>query len=262
MTRRTRSRAAAAALAAAVLAVVGAGPALAQAAGAAGVTGPLGPVLPVPYERALQAGTRSRTGAPGPSYWQNGADYDIRARISPRDSLLSGDERVVYHNRSPDTLTTVVFHLYQNLMSPWSRRERPTTPGIATRGMVVERLVARGHPIDVPREMTGREVGPDSASVYSTLMTVPLPEPLLPGDSAVFDVSWHFTIPPSHVQAPGCWGGCRMGMQDPTTAQIAQWYPQIAVYDDVHGWDTEQYTGTGEFYLDYGHFRYSVTIPA
>ncbi len=230
--------------------------------GGAAATGRLGPVLPVPYERAIEAGTRSRTGAPGSKYWQNGADYDIRARVSPRDSLLSADERVVYHNRSPDTLTTVVFHLYQNLMSPWARRERPTAPWIATHGMVIERLVAQGRPIAIPDNMRGEPAGPRGASIYSTLMSVPLPEPLLPGDSAAFQVSWHFKIPPSHVQAPGCWGGCRMGMQDPGTAQVAQWYPQIAVYDDVHGWDTEQYTGTGEFYLDYGRFRYSVTLPA
>jgi len=242
-------------LAAAALVAGAPAPAAAQAGGTgAAATGPLGPVLPMPYERAIEAGTRSRTGAPGPKYWQNGADYDIRARVSPRDSLLSADERVVYHNRSPDTLKVVVFHLYQNLMSPWSAREGPSSPERATHGIVIERLVAQGTPVAVPDNMRGEPVGPHGASIYSTLMSVPLPHPLVPGDSAVFDVSWRFHIPGS--SAP------RMGMQDPGTAQIAQWYPQIAVYDDVHGWDEQQYTGTGEFYLDYGHFRYSVTLPA
>ncbi|HKK27545.1 MAG TPA: hypothetical protein VKB18_05655, partial [Gemmatimonadota bacterium] len=252
------------ALVALLSAPLGSAPLAAQQGGGSG--GPalarLEPVVPMPLQRAVEAGTRSRTGAPGPKYWQNGADYDIRARVSPRDSLLSASERVVYHNRSPDTLEVVVFHLYQNLMSPWPRRERPTEPGIATRGMVVERLVAQGRPVEIPDNMRGEPAEAGGATIYSTLLTVPLPEPLAPGDSAVFEASWHFTIPPSHVQAPGCWGGCRMGMQDPGTAQIAQWYPQIAVYDDVHGWDAGQYTGTGEFYLDYGHFRFSVTIPA
>jgi hypothetical protein len=235
----------------------------AQGAGAgheaAPALGRLGPVLPVPYEKAVAAGTRSRTGAPGAKYWQNSADYDIRARISPRDSLLDASERIVYHNHSPDTLSVVVFHLYQNLMSPWAQRESPASPDATTHGMVIERLVAQGEPVAVPDGMTGRPArggGPrrHGAVIQSTIMYVPLPQPLTPGDSAVFQVAWHFTIPGEN--AP------RMGMQDPTTAQIAQWYPQIAVYDDVHGWDMQQYSGTGEFYLDYGHFRYSVTMPA
>jgi len=229
-----------------------------SAQGAAALVRP-GPVLPVPYLRALRAGTRSRTGAPGAKYWQNGADYDIHVRISPRDSLLDGSERVVYHNRSPDTLGIVVFHLYQNLMSPWPARESPASPEETTHGLVMERLVAQGEPVAVPGDLTGQAAGGMApghrgARIRSTLMYVPLPHPLAPGDTAVFDVDWHFTIPGSY--AP------RMGMQDPGTAQIAQWYPQIAVYDDVHGWDTQQYMGTGEFYLDYGNFRYSVTLPA
>jgi len=242
----------------ALMALLGSAALAAQEAAGDGSGGPalgrLEPVVPVPLQEAVDAGTRSRTGAPGPKYWQNGADYDIRAAVSPSDSLLTASERVVYHNRSPDTLGVVVFHLYQNLMSPWPERESPASPDQVTDGLVVDRLVAQGEPVAVPSDMTGRREGRGGAVIRSTIMVVPLPDSLMPGDSAVFHVDWHFTIP--GASAP------RMGMQDPGTAQVAQWYPQIAVYDDVHGWDTEQYSGTGEFYLDYGHFRYSVTIPA
>ena len=210
-------------------------------------------VIPAPLDSARVRGTRSPTGAPGPRYWQNSADYDIGVQITPADSLLRGQERVTYHNNSPDPLHAVVFRLYQNLMGPYSGREQPV-PAV-TRGMIVDSLVANGRAVRLPSFPTAVALDTTGgARVYGTLMIVPLATPLAPGATASFDVRWHFTI-------PGAWAP-RMGMDDPTTGQIAQWYPQIAVYDDVHGWDQQQYTGTGEFYLDYGHFRYAVTLPA
>jgi Peptidase family M1 domain len=209
-------------------------------------------VVPHSVDRAVARGTRSVTGAPGPRYWQNSADYQIAADVTPADSMLRGEEAVTYHNASPDTLPFVVFHVYQNLMGPNAARQQPA-PG-ATRGMVIDRLEADRQRVEVPDNMVGRDRGPGMAAVLGTEMLVRLPSPLLPGGQATFHILWHFKIPPSY--AP------RMGMQDGTTAQIAQWYPQIAVYDDLHGWDRQQYVGSGEFYLDYGHFTYSVTLPA
>ncbi len=209
-------------------------------------------VVPHSVDRAVARGTRSVTGAPGPRYWQNSSDYRIAADVTPADSMLRGDETVTYHNASPDTLPYVVFHVYQNLMGPDAARQQPA-PG-HTRGMVLDLVEVDGRRIEVPDNMVGRDAGPGMASVRGTEMMVPLPAPLLPGGQAAFHIRWHFKIPPSY--AP------RMGMQDSTTGQIAQWYPQIAVYDDLHGWDRQQYIGSGEFYCDYGHFTYSVTLPA
>jgi Peptidase family M1 domain len=213
---------------------------------------PLHLVTPMPLERAVQRGTRSANGAPGPRYWQNSADYWITVRVSPMDSLLQGDETVIYHNASPDALRQVVFRLYQNLMGPEAARESPRA--WHTDGMVIDALQVDGRDVPVPSNDVGQRPDSTWAEVRGTLMTVPLPLPLATGDSARFRIRWHFTIPPL--------GAPRMRMEDASTAQIAQWYPQIAVYDDVHGWDMQQYTGTGEFYCDYGHFRYSVTLPA
>lgn len=209
-------------------------------------------VVPHSVDRAVARGTRTVTGAPGPRYWQNWSDYRIAADVTPADSMLRGEETVTYHNASPDTLPYVIFHVYQNLMARDAARQRPA-PG-ATRGMVIDRLEADGERIEVPDNQVGRDRGPGTATVLGTEMGVRLPSPLLPGGHATFHILWHFKIPPRY--AP------RMGMQDSTTAQIAQWYPQIAVYDDLHGWDRQQYIGSGEFYLDYGHFTYSVTLPA
>jgi hypothetical protein len=213
---------------------------------------PLGLVLPPALDSAIARGTRTRTGAPGARYWQNSADYDITAQVTPQDSLLRGQERVVYHNNSPDTLRDVLVRLYQNLMGPYAARERPT-PAV-TQGLIVDALSANGQPVRLPKMPTAFAVDTGGARIYGTLMQVPLASPLPPGGSATLDMRWHFTIP--GTMAP------RMGMEDASTGQIAQWYPQVAVYDDLSRWDEQQYTGTGEFYLDYGRFRYSVTLPA
>ncbi len=213
---------------------------------------PLRVPVPPAFERAVGNGTRTMTGEPGPRYWQNHVEYDIQATVAPRDALLTGVETVVYHNESPDTLNTVVFHLYQNLMGPYGAREQPAPA--TTDGMIIDSLAVGGVAVRVPVRQAGQRPDTPGAQVYGTLMRVPVTPAIPPGGTATFHVRWHFTI-------PGDWAP-RMGMVDSTTAQIAQWYPQIAVYDDLHGWDLEQYSGTGEFYVDYGSYRYSVTAPA
>lgn len=236
-------------LALALLALSG-GLARAQEAGSA--LAPLRVPVPPAFERAVAKGTRTMTGEPGPAYWQNHAEYDIQATVTPSDSLLSGVETVVYHNESPDTLPFVIFRLYQNLMGPYGAREQPVPA--TTGGMMIDSLAVGDLTVRVPESQVGQRPDSTWAQVYGTLMRVPMLPAIPPGGSATFHVRWHFTI-------PGEWAP-RMGMVDSTTAQIAQWYPQIAVYDDLHGWDFERYTGTGEFYVDYGTFRYSVTLPA
>jgi len=208
--------------------------------------------IPPAVHAAVNRGTRSLSGAPGPDYWQNSSDYQIRARVTPADSTLHGEETVTYHNASPDTLRYVLFHLYQNLMAPLAAREAPAS--WSTGGMILEEIRQGGQAVPLPVAAGRRTRDVKAARVFGTSMRVPLPEPLLPGEMRTFFLRWHFRIPPVASE--------RMGIVDETTAQIAQWYPQIAVYDDVHGWDAQQYMGTGEFYLDYGHFHYSVTLPA
>jgi hypothetical protein len=88
--------------------------------------------------------------------------------------------------------------------------------------------------------------------VEGTMMKVDLAEPLAPGKTATFDIAWHFLIP-EH-------GADRMGRDGPLY-ELAQWYPRVAVYDDVRGWNIEPYLGQGEFYLEYGDFTYAVTVP-
>lgn len=211
-------------------------------------------IRPVPirdsFLAAVEAGTRSLDGRPGPTYWQQRVRYRIDAELDPTTARLQAQQTVVYHNNSPDTLGVLVFHLYQNLFRPGEMRTERVP---VTEGIVLERVVAAG------REATplaDRQMPPPTGAVYQvdgTLMALRLPAPLPPRDSVRLEMAWHFTVPPQ--DAP------RMGHRDSEVFTIAQWYPQLAVYDDVHGWHYWPYLGTGEFYLMYGDFDVTITLP-
>ncbi len=205
--------------------------------------------IPVPpgFRDAVAAGTRTMAGTPGARYWQQRVSYEIEAELDPKGARLNGQETVSYVNNSPDTLSGLVLHLYQNLFKAGEAR---TDHAPITDGMVLEKVSVDGR-----TARSGHAAGPGSPSyqVQGTLMGLRLPRPLAPGGTARLDIAWHFTVPPA--------GAPRMGHVGSTLFLLAQWYPQVAVYDDVHGWDTSQYLGTGEFYLEYGDFDVSVTLP-
>lgn len=212
------------------------------------------------YEAALQAGTRSPTGAPGPRYWQQGVRYSIQASLDPESRRLTGSERIVYHNRSPNELRQVVFNLYQNLFTEeFTGRASPANTGGITLTRFEFNRQAVGPLSRQQFESNERENRPSVGYLTTgTLSRVLLPSPIASGDSAVFEVEWNFRVPPGQA-AP------RTGYEDALGGrvfQIAQWYPQIAVYDDVVGLDVTPYRGQGEFYLEYGDFDVALTLPA
>ena len=208
--------------------------------------------VPVPpsFQRAVNEGTRTLDGRPGPAYWQQRVAYRIDAELDPGTGRLQAEERVTYYNRSPDTLHVVVFNLYQNLFRAGAPRNEPVP---ITGGLTLERFAIAGaeaHAIDINAE------APPARATYhldGTLLVAHLPRPLAPGDSVEFQVAWHFTVP--SADAP------RTGHSDHQVYQVAQWYPQIAVYDDLRGWNADPYLGTGEFYLEYGDFEVALTVP-
>jgi hypothetical protein len=200
---------------------------------------------PPAFREAVAAGTRTTTGAPGPRYWQQRADYDIQVTVDPATRMLTGHETILYENHSPDTLRAIVFHLYQNLFAEGAPRGRAVP---ITGGMTMESVSVDGQALGIE----GREA---PVRIDGTVMAVRLPQPLAPGGTATFAIDWRFTIPEGE-------GVPRMGMVDSTTGQIAQWYPQIAVYDDLTGWDRRPYLANGEFYLEYGTFDLAITVPA
>lgn len=200
-------------------------------------------VIPVPraFRRAVEAGTRTPTGEPGPRYWQQRVDYVIEASLEPATALLRGSERIRYRNNSPDTLQHIFLHLYQNIFAPGNPRNRPVP---VTGGMTVDRLVVQGRP----------RLLPPPERPLPTIVAVELERPLAPGGEAELSIDWHFTVPPP--------GAPRTGHDNREVFAIAQWYPQIAVYDDVRGWHRDPYLGEGEFYTEYGDFDVTLRVPA
>ena len=230
---------------------------LALAAGAAAQRVQPYPVMPPPqFERAVDAGTRSATGAPGPRYWQNETDYDIAARLDADTQTLSASGTITYTNRSPDALEYLVLKLRQNVHAPGVPRNRPVA---VTGGLTLERFAVGGTAYrDVSvAETPGTYLGdaePGAYVVQGTVMTVGLEEPLAPGETTVLDLAWRYTVPPST-------GTYRQGTDGEVT-YLGYWYPTVAVYDDVYGWNVDPYLGMGEHYMEVGDFSVSIDAPA
>jgi peptidase M1-like protein len=197
---------------------------------------------------------RSASGAPGPHYWQQRADYTLEATLDTATNVLHGTGHIYYVNRSSETLDFVWVQLDQNLFAPGSITGVLNQPRLRFAGGVVFDFSGKGFTggITIERFAVGRR--PLRTKIFGTMMRVELPRPLGPDLRMTFDIAWHFSIPP--------YGAGRMGRVGSQFYELGQWYPRMAVYDDVHGWNTLPYLGAGEFYLEFGDFDVSLTVPA
>lgn len=213
-----------------------------------------GPVFESPeFTRAVKAGTRTRTGVPGPRNWVQHARYDIAATLDPVTGRVSGTESAIYLNRSPDTLRTIFVYLRQNVYAEASPR-REAVP--ITGGVTLTRVAVGGKaysPPDSSRGMRRRRETPGTYVVQGTVMRLPLATPLLPGDSVSLAFAW------SYAPAPTPSDG-RQG-RDGNVFFMGYWYPQVAVYDDVSGWVTDPYLSGAEFYMDPADYDVRLTVP-
>ena len=192
---------------------------------------------------------RSGSGQAGPRYWEQRADYDLHGTLDTAAKALRGEMTLRYTNNSPDTLRFVWFQVEQNAFKQGSLNSLV----FEAESRFGARNFEGGDVIDRFNEVTGTKKSPLKMRVEGTIMKVDLAAPLPPGKMTTFDVAWHFNIP-EH-------GADRMG-RDGSLYELAQWYPRVCVYDDLRGWNTEPYLGQGEFYLEYGNFNLSVTVPA
>ena len=235
---------------AAVAAFCALSPAAAQQQGA---PSPLG-ARPVPhpvevprgFERAVANGTRAASGLPGPRYWQQYARYDIRAAVDAEAKTLTGSETIVYRNHSPDTLRVLVVKLWMNLHAPEAERNEPAE---VTGGVQLARVAVRGESLGVAQAANA-----PGYRVDGTNLIIRPAVPVLPGDSVGLAIDWSFRIPQAGASG-------RMGHDAGNLLYLAYWHPQMAVYDDVGGWHTDQFLGSAEFYMGYGDYRYTVTAP-
>jgi hypothetical protein len=204
---------------------------------------------------------RSSNGAPGPSYWQNQADYEIHAQLDVEAKQLRATSTITYTNNSPNALPSLWLHLEQNIYRKDSRaasmggmmRRRPRNNSGAAAG---EAPSTDGFVFDSVEIESGKLKEKAEYRISDTRMQILLAEPL----ASHRQLKLHFRY---HYQIPGVWGGRNSwGMSEKGEIyDIAQWYPRMAVYDDLRGWDTLPYVGA-EFYLEYGNFDYFVTVPA
>ena len=189
---------------------------------------------------------RSASGVPGPDYWQQRADYKIAATLDTASKTIRGSVQIHYTNNSPDSLRYLWLQLDQNLYRSGSEGSMlfPADSRWGVRGF------QGGYDLRGVR-VNGQVVAPQ---IHDTMMRLVLPEIIRPhGGSALVSIEYGFRIPE--------YGSDRMGRDGPLY-EIAQWYPRMAVYDDVIGWNTDPYLGQGEFYLEYGDIDFSVTVPA
>ncbi|NJD09973.1 MAG: M1 family metallopeptidase [Gemmatimonadetes bacterium] len=204
--------------------------------------------LPLPAPNVY----RTAAGRPGPQYWQQRVDYRLAAELDTAANVLHGQGTITYRNNSPDALPYLWLYLDQNICAPGSITATLNQPPLVFQDAVFD-FGCRGFAGGITLEHV-RSGGRDLPyQVYGTTMKLPLPAALAPGGTVELDVAWRFPIPE--------YGAGRMG-RDGALYEIAWWYPRLAVYDDVRGWNTDPYIGAGEFYLEYGSFDVQLTVPA
>jgi hypothetical protein len=217
--------------------------------------------------------TRTASGAPGHAYWQQRADYKIRARLDEANHAIQGNETVTYHNNSPDTLNYLWLQLDQNLFKPnsngrttatvvsreaWARATPETGVKFdGMRTMLESRLFDGGFNITAVKDAGG---APLHYVINGTMMRIDLPQPLKPGAKLAFAVDWNYKINDQKV-VHGRSGYESFDDKNDLFA-IAQWFPRMAAYYDVKGWQHKQFLGAGEFTLEFGDYDVELTVPS
>ncbi len=219
----------------------------------------LGTMLPTPND------TRSASGAPGKSYWQQKADYVMDIHLDDLHQKISGKETITYHNQSPDALTYLWLQLDQNQIAEGSDTystqtgsiDARVTPGQLAR-MDNDHVADRGDNIVSVTDAKGL---PLPYTINKTMMRVDLPQPLPSGASYVFNVEWWYNIN-NRLKEGGRSGYEYFPKDSNYLYAIAQFFPRMCVYDDINGWQHKQFLGSGEFTLVFGDYDVKITVPS
>jgi hypothetical protein len=224
----------------------------------------LGTILPTPNEQ------RTASGAPGPKYWQQRADYDIKCELDEANNKLKGSETITYFNNSPETLSYIWMQLDENQHSSVNNANYQTqnTLGVQYTDKVLDRFEEKksdnGYGVNILK-LTDAAGKPMKYTINKTMMKVDLPAPLKPGQKLVFKVDWNYKIANrgDFIRFGGARGGYENFPEDNNNNYtMTQWYPRLCRYSDDQGWQNHQFTGTGEFTLSFGNFKVQMTVPA
>jgi hypothetical protein len=203
---------------------------------------------------------RNAAGAPGHMYWQQRADYVIEASLDADNHIVHGSERITYHNNSPDRLDYLWIQLDQNVRSLEHSRSYRIRGALAEEVSEQFRRFVGLTPFDGGYTLYRVQLAHDGQLVDAqyrindTIMRVELPEPLQAGEQLDLEIDWSFPVPDRGR------GGKEL-VDGGWIYEQAQWFPRVSVYDDVNGWQTEQFFGRGEFYLNFGNYEVKVTVP-
>jgi Peptidase family M1 domain len=208
---------------------------------------------------------RTGSGAPGPNYWQQRADYVLNAEVNDETQVLTGSGTITYYNNAPETMTYLWLQLDQNLYAQNSMTKLTSSSSI--RDSVPAKMLASsvnanpykgGFTVTNVKDESGKAL---STTINYTMMRVELPKPLKTGEKFTFSLQWSYNINDRMMR------GGRSGMEffpedGNYVYTIAQWYPRMCVFDDYEGWQNKQYLGGGEFALTFGNYDVKITVPS
>jgi hypothetical protein len=222
----------------------------------------LGTILPTPNEY------RTASGAPGPKYWQQRADYDINCELDEANRRLIGRETITYINNSPDVLTYLWLQLDENEHSNTNNSGYQSGNNLMPKTISEADITRFSGKVDKDREYgvnitrvadaTGKAL---QYTINKTMMRIELPQTLKPGQQYIFKVDWNYNI--IERTKYGGRGGYENFPEDGNDLYtMTQWFPRLCVYSDFQGWQNHQFVGSGEFALVFGNYKVAMTVPA
>jgi len=220
----------------------------------------LGTMVPTPNSY------RSASGAPGPKYWQQKANYVIDVEINDKTQVLTASEKITYFNQSPDHLGYLWVQLEQNMRMEGSLSQTTTTRSIRRDSIASKTMIAMAGASDYEggfkiAKVVDAKGNALSHTINGTMMRIDLPAPLKPGENVTFGIDWSYNI--YDRNEIGGRGGYEYFPDDDNYAYTeAQWFPRMAVYSDFEGWQNKQFMGRGEFALTFGDYEVNITVPS
>ena len=221
---------------------------------------------PIDHMIAPPNSYRTASGAPGNAYWQQRADYKIKAVLDEKNNTITGEETITYFNNSPDDLSYVWIQLEQNV----NKKENEDFGSINNRmrdSITTRKLQFLTRAIDFPAGYTIKHVkdaydNPLKSMVNNTMMKVKLNTTLKAGESTKISIAWSYPITDRSMYLLSREGYEYFPEDDNTVYLIAHWFPRMAVYNDTEGWQNQQFQKLGEFALEFGDYDVEITVPA
>jgi hypothetical protein len=198
--------------------------------------------MPNEFSNSYKNNFRNIDGTPGKNYFTNYSDYTINVKFNPKTGFLDGKETIIYHNNSPQNLKKIVIRLYKNLFKKGSPRDFSINPYDINNGINITKISVNNKNINIHK-----------LKIYATNLYLNLENPLKSHEKIEIKIEWNLTMPQKTT--------IRNGKYGKNIYFVGYWYPQIAVYDDIFGWDKNTYTGAEEFYNDHSNFDVKISVP-